>query len=267
MRVGIEHVVLDERCQARASLSQEVVQEYAERYREGVDMPAVDVWAVGGLYYLVDGFHRVAAMTLAGESFASVQVVGSGTIDDAVWRAMAANATHGLRRSSEDKRRAVAIACNSGIGQEQSSREIAAHVGVSHWLVQQCRAEWEEERQRLREPSHAPGRTSTGREPSHASGNVSTGREETHARGHMDSAEPRTPEPATRPHAALDDDEREQRVEAVEPAVGSLIAIALEELEGHRMRIIVGLPPRSPHRRTIADGFDMLARRLREALA
>ena len=57
---------------------------------------------------------------------------------EARWLASGANAVHGLRRSSEDKRRAVkaAIALRS----ELSNRAIADHVGVDDKTVASVRA-------------------------------------------------------------------------------------------------------------------------------
>lgn len=141
--VPVEDIILDERLQARAEIHTEAVTEYAEAYRTGAKLPPLDVYRVSGKLYLVDGFHRIAAVRVAGQTFARVRVVGDGTIDDAVWHATAVNATHGLRRSNADKRRAVLLALRSGIGAEQSSRVIAEHVGVSDFLVREVRNEVE----------------------------------------------------------------------------------------------------------------------------
>jgi transposase-like protein len=142
--VPVEDIILDERLQARAEINHEAVTEYAEAYRTGAKLPALDVYRVSGKLYLVDGFHRIAAVRVTGQTFARIRVVGDGTIDDAVWHATAVNATHGLRRSNADKRRAVLLALRSGIGAEQSSAIIAEHVGVSRNLVAEIRREVED---------------------------------------------------------------------------------------------------------------------------
>ncbi len=141
--VPIEDVILDERCQARAEVSHETVTDYADAYRSGAKLPHVDVFAVLGKLYLVDGFHRVAALRVAGESFARVRIVGEGDLDAAIWHATSVNAAHGLRRSNADKRRAVLLALRSAIGSEQSSRTIAEHVGVSPNFVTKVREDVE----------------------------------------------------------------------------------------------------------------------------
>lgn len=141
--VPVEEVVLDERCQARAEVSHETVAEYADAYRSKTKLPPVDVFAVVGKLYLVDGFHRIAALRVAGASFARVRIVGEGDLDAAIWHATSVNAAHGLRRSNADKRRAVTIALASSIGSEQSSAIIAEHCGVSRNFVSELRAELE----------------------------------------------------------------------------------------------------------------------------
>src|SRR5690606_39168080 len=75
------------------------------------------------------------------------EVVGEGTIDEAIWHAAAVNQTHGVRRTNADKRRAVRLALETEIGMEQSSRVIAEHVGVSHTFVERLREELAAERQ------------------------------------------------------------------------------------------------------------------------
>lgn len=141
--VPVEEVVLDERCQARATIDPDTIREYAEAYKAKTKLPPVDVFRVAGKLYLVDGFHRFAALRSAGDTFARVRVVGDGSLDEAVWHATSVNATHGLKRTNADKRRAVEIALRSAIGSEQSSRTIAEHVGVSDFLVRDVRAEVE----------------------------------------------------------------------------------------------------------------------------
>lgn len=146
-KVPIEEIVMDERCQARAEVNHDAVREYADAYRSahslGAMLPPPEVYLVSGKLYLVDGYHRVPAAITAGVGFLRVSIVGEGTIDDAIWYATGVNQAHGVRRSNEDKRRAVRMALESPIGQEQSNRVIAEHCGVGHQLVGEVRREWE----------------------------------------------------------------------------------------------------------------------------
>jgi hypothetical protein len=142
--VDINDIVLDERCQPRAVLNPEAVQEYADIYKEGeVDLPALEVVRVNKQYVLIDGFHRLAGARQADLGFVRITVIEECDIGQALWLASAVNQGHGVRRTNEDKRQAVTLAINSDIGEEQSSRDIGAHVGVSKSFVSNVRAELE----------------------------------------------------------------------------------------------------------------------------
>ena len=142
----IEMLVLDERLQARAAPNNDVIAEYAAAYKAKAKMPPVDVFDVAGVLYVVDGWHRIAGALLAGEGFLRAVTVGKGDFDYATWLALAANQQHGVRRTPDDKRRAVRLALESSIGMEQSSRAIAEHLGVSDVFVSKMRAERDESR-------------------------------------------------------------------------------------------------------------------------
>ncbi len=154
-KVPVEDIVLDERCQARATVDHEAVAEYAEAYGAGATLPPLEVWSVSGKLYLVDGFHRFPAAAKAGVTFLRVRVVGQGTLDEAVWYATSVNQTHGVRRTNEDKRRAVRMALESPIGQEQSTAALAQHLGVSRPFVAKLRSEWEAAQTAARAPQGA----------------------------------------------------------------------------------------------------------------
>lgn len=120
----------------------EVVKEYAERYRDGKKMSPIDVCGTHNMgFFIFDGHQRFAAMKLAGftgDTEIMVNVVDA-RIDQAVvkWLAAGANTEHGLRRTNEDKRRAVEMALESH--PEQSDRAIADHVGVTAPTVGEVR--------------------------------------------------------------------------------------------------------------------------------
>lgn len=139
----IEDIVRDASCQSRAVGNPEVTDDYAAHLRAGGELPPVEVFLVGGVPYVTDGFHRLDAHIGVGTSFVRCVVVGTGTLAEAGWRATAANQAHGLRRTNADKRKAVRNALTNPIGAEQSSRVVAEHVGVSHELVASIRREIE----------------------------------------------------------------------------------------------------------------------------
>jgi len=152
--VPIESIVMAPECQGRAELNADVVREYFELYLAGVQLPPIEVFDVKGTPHLVDGFHRHDAACAAGLVEIEAIFVGRGTFDEAVWYSTGVNKNHGLRRSNADKRRAVRNALLNPIGQEQSSRTIAKHVGVSHTMVNDIRAEVEG--RRVEESSISP---------------------------------------------------------------------------------------------------------------
>ena len=142
-KVEVESIILDTQCQARAELDLETIRDYTERYQAGLPLPPVDVFQVGDKKYLVDGFHRLAAARRALEAFLEVKVVGDGTLEEARWKALAANLTHGLRRTYADKRNAVMLALSHAYAGDLSSRDIAKHCDVSHTFVNDIRRDTE----------------------------------------------------------------------------------------------------------------------------
>lgn len=137
----VSELVLDERCQARADVDHEAVTEYRDAYAAGVALPEPKVFMVSGKAYVVDGYHRVPAAILAKKAWLKCEVVGEGTIEDAVWYAAGVNQAHGVRRTNADKRRAVRLALETPTGAEQSSAALAKHIGVSDKLVTLVREE------------------------------------------------------------------------------------------------------------------------------
>lgn len=105
-QVALEHIRTDGGTQARAKLDDATVEEYATLIGTGANVPPVVVFYDGEAYWLADGFHRVAARAKAGRVTVPAEV-HAGTRRDAILYACGANATHGLPRSPEDKRRAV----------------------------------------------------------------------------------------------------------------------------------------------------------------
>jgi len=134
---------IDGGTQARAGLCSDTVAEYRETLRDSDatwPFPAVVVFYDGAEYWLGDGFHRLAAAEKHGR-FVVEADVRQGTQRDAVLWAAGANAAHGLRRSAEDKRRAVMRLLEDEEWGQWSDREIARRCIVSHPTVATIRAE------------------------------------------------------------------------------------------------------------------------------
>ena len=133
----IRKIRIDAGTQSRQAISEETVSDYCEFLEEG-DLPPVTVYFDGLSYYLADGFHRVLAYKRAGREFIDATVKG-GTVRDAVRFSLSANSSHGLRRSIEDKRKAVKTALDDPEWSEMSDREIAKMCAVSHTFVASMR--------------------------------------------------------------------------------------------------------------------------------
>jgi hypothetical protein len=121
-------------------IDQIVIADYAEAMREGASFPAVVVWFDGTDYWLSDGYHRVhAALTLGLDTIHAD--VRTGTQQDAQWHSYGVNATHGLRRTNDDKRRAVEAALRHPNAATMSDNIIARHCGVTQPFVGKIRRE------------------------------------------------------------------------------------------------------------------------------
>jgi hypothetical protein len=112
------------------------VEEYAESMREHGwgDFPAVVAFHDPARMetYLAEGWHRYHAARLAVLPGVRAEV-RKGTREDAIDHATTANAKHGLRRTRDDKQRAVytTVFCHPTWKHER----IAGHCGVSQQMV------------------------------------------------------------------------------------------------------------------------------------
>ena len=124
--------------QPRAVIDFETVDDYMDAMSESVKFPAVDVFFDGTEYWLADGFHRVKAADQAGIDAIACNV-HQGTQQDAQWYSFGANKANGLRRTGDDKLRAVKAALLHPKSAEFSDRKIARHVGVHYNTVAEYR--------------------------------------------------------------------------------------------------------------------------------
>ncbi|MEH1902503.1 MAG: hypothetical protein V7L04_14060 [Nostoc sp.] len=138
--IRLDVIKLDGGTQSRACINQQIIEEYAQVWREGAKFPPVVVFYDGTDYWLADGFHRCisAGIALILEIQADVR---QGTRRDAVLYSVGANGNHGLRRTNEDKRRAVTNMLNDQEWQKWSDRAIAEQCGVSNAFVGKIRGE------------------------------------------------------------------------------------------------------------------------------
>jgi len=132
--IPVASIRLDGGTQSRAMLQDSVIEEYAYAVLEGVQFPPVVIFYDGSDHWLADGFHRVRAYLTAGVDRIPADV-RQGTRRDAILYSVGANETHGLRRTNDDKRRAVLTLLNDAEWAAWSDREIARQCAVGNKFV------------------------------------------------------------------------------------------------------------------------------------
>lgn len=137
-KLNINAIRIDGGTQSRVEISMEAVAEYAEAIKDGIEFPAVVVFHDGADHWLADGFHRYHAHKQAGK-VSILAEIRSGTVRDAILHSLGANASHGLRRSNADKRKAVAAMLADDEWAAWSDRKIAEACGVSAPFVSALR--------------------------------------------------------------------------------------------------------------------------------
>ena len=138
MKLKLKDIRLDGNTQPRQYINQDIVDDYAELLLEDVSFPPVIVFNDGANNWLVDGYHRWHANKKAG--FLDIECdVQTGTLREAVLFSVGANAVHGLRRTNDDKRKAVMTLLADVEWGEWSDSEIARQCSVSHVFVGRVR--------------------------------------------------------------------------------------------------------------------------------
>ena len=136
MNLPLEAIELDTSIQCRASIDTGVVNDYAERMKEGDEFPPIEVFGTKAKCWIADGWHRVLAARQNAAETIDAHLSAGGRVD-ALKAALGANAVHGQRRSNADKRRSVEIALREF--PKLSSRAVAKLCGVSDPFVNAMR--------------------------------------------------------------------------------------------------------------------------------
>lgn len=130
MNLKVDLIRTDGGTQPRAQMDLYVACEYAVAMQEGTEFPPLTVFYDGTDYWLADGFHRLEAAKKCGylEIPADVR---QGARRDAILYSVSANATHGLRRKNDDKKRAVDTLLQDEEWRAWSDNEIARRTATS----------------------------------------------------------------------------------------------------------------------------------------
>lgn len=142
--LNISQITADPAVQPRAGMDMATVLEYAGEMQAGTQFPPVIVFYDGQSHWLADGFHRYEAARQSRFTIISADVREGGR-REAVLYSVGANATHGLRRSNADKRRAVETLLRDDEWRGWSDHEIARQCAVSAMFVGTMRRELADE--------------------------------------------------------------------------------------------------------------------------
>ena len=130
----LSSIRIDGGTQARVSLNQTIVQEYAQNIADGDNFPEIVVFFDGSDYWLSDGFHRYFAYK--SNKVEEVEVdLREGTKDDAILFGFQANKHRGLRMSHEDIRSIITRMIHHPFWGQWTNASIASHLGVSAMTV------------------------------------------------------------------------------------------------------------------------------------
>lgn len=137
-QLSVDLLRIDGGTQLRAKIDQATVDDYRECWVNEVKFPPIVVFYDGTDYWLAGGFHR-----WHGANAACVPTVPcdvrNGTQRDAILFAAGDNQTNGLRRSPEDKRKAVTTLLTDREWGGRSDRWVAEQCGVGDKLVGEVR--------------------------------------------------------------------------------------------------------------------------------
>lgn len=139
-KLPLGHLRTPNDLQPRVSMNGDLISEYASilRQDDDFDFPPVVVFYDGSDYWLADGFHRLGGYR-TGQRFEIPAEVHEGTRRDALRYSLSANANHGLRRTNEDKRRAVLAAIRDEEWGKWTNCEQARLCAVTEGLVRRVK--------------------------------------------------------------------------------------------------------------------------------
>ena len=144
-KIDPRRIRTDLNTQIRVDWNEEAVKEYAELMERGVEFPPLLVFydEPNNRFILADGFHRLAAHMRVKPNDHIFVEQRLGDVDDAKWAAIIANQSHGIRRTSADKRNAIKQAFLHCKGVGKSNLNIATDLGVDDKTVASVRREME----------------------------------------------------------------------------------------------------------------------------
>jgi len=124
--------------QTRRSLDASFVRHYCALLKDDIRLPPLRVWFDGTNYWLVDGFHRLAAAESAGFKYITAEVL-HGPLEAAIWDSFSANSRHGLPRKKGDVKEVIRRTLQHPTAASLSNVQIAEHIGVPETTLRRWR--------------------------------------------------------------------------------------------------------------------------------
>lgn len=187
--VAVARIRTDGGTQPRAQMNPVTVENYAEDMQSGAAFPPIVVFYDGSDYWLADGFHRLAAAKRAELEHIKADV-RQGTRRDAVLFSVGANATHGLRRTNDDKRRAVMTLLHDDEWKSQPIRWMARQCAVSEGFVHKLQKELSVHGEQIKPDDRTVTRNGT----TYTMNTGAIGKREPTTNGHTPANEPPAPQ-------------------------------------------------------------------------
>jgi hypothetical protein len=128
--------------QPRLTINPAKIEEYADNYRDGVDMPAIKLHEVDGVLYVCDGFTRYGGAVTAELKVLNCRVRRNSTMGALVVDAIKSNALHGQPLTLKERSSAVSrlVKLYSESGEPWSQSDIAKITGSSQATVSRIMA-------------------------------------------------------------------------------------------------------------------------------
>lgn len=143
--VPLTGIIRDPTLQAREKVAEATIKRYATAMRAGAVFPPVEIAAVEGAMFLVDGWHRFGAAEAAGLSGLRAHVTPVKNHAEAMKLAAVANLVHGKQLSLKERRKALIMVIDAGGHFEgrklRSLRQLGVQFGTDHntikkWIAQ-----------------------------------------------------------------------------------------------------------------------------------
>jgi len=142
-KIKLTQIRTDGGTQARVSLNQDTVNEYAQQMQDGAIFPPIVVFSDGSDNWLADGFHRYFASRQVGSLEIDAEI-HEGTVDDATLYAFGATARRGMTFTKEDYKHIVTRMMQHPTWSTWSTRKIAEHIGCSAMTISRVKSSLEE---------------------------------------------------------------------------------------------------------------------------